>query len=430
MLARIADVGPLNGPLIAGRYLLGEPLGSGGAAVVRRGWDTCEGRAVALKSPPVDGRKDAAVAGREMGSWSRGQRRPSRLTRSAGASSERDGSCPLSRTHISRGSTRMLKLRGGPGWRWSWWMGWTCGAPCASTARISTLAALDVGRQMCAALAAVHAAGVVHRDVKPQNVMLSHGGHATLIDFDLAWTPALRDDWEPNLVYGTPEYMAPEQAMGERITAATDIYALGVTLYELLAGSAPFHSSTASAIMWRHVTETPQPLREWRHDLPAPVERAVMRALAKEPRRRYPSAEAMARALAQAQDVARLAPTHRGVRFISLPTVAPHMAETLAPVPAVVCPAPTPAPPPPMPLGARAGPLAYAGLLGAGTDWPYADAGPLRDAIPAHAHLTSRRERRGGHEPRGAGIIPGWARRAARGSWEVSDADFLRYSSG
>ncbi len=348
MLARIADVGPLNGPLIAGRYLLGEPLGSGGAAVVRRGWDTCEGRAVALKSPPVDGRKDAAVAGREMGSL---------VARPADAVSldalrrriEREGRImsALTHPHIAR-VYAYVEVEGWPWLALELVDGVDLRRAVCEHGPISTLAALDVGRQMCAALAAVHAAGVVHRDVKPQNVMLSHGGHATLIDFDLAWTPALRDDWEPNLVYGTPEYMAPEQAMGERITAATDIYALGVMLYELLAGSAPFHSSTASAIMWRHVTETPQPLREWRHDLPAPVERAVMRALAKEPRRRYPSAEAMARALAQAQDVARLAPTHRGVRFISLPTVAPHMAETLAPVPAVVCPAPTPAPPPPI----------------------------------------------------------------------------------
>src|SRR5579859_1352939 len=67
LLAQIVDGGPLNGPLIAGRYLLGERLGSGGAAVVRRGWDTIEGRPVALKSPPRDGRKDVAVAGREMG---------------------------------------------------------------------------------------------------------------------------------------------------------------------------------------------------------------------------------------------------------------------------------------------------------------------------------------------------------------------------
>lgn len=349
-----ANVSSLTGPLIAGRYVLDEPLGSGGAAVVWKGWDTRAGRAVALKAARTPERD---VVGRDHGPGGEPEH-------GLGVSSEvairtltlaalrwrlrREWQVMSSLTnpHIAR-VYEYLEVDERPWLALELVEGRDLRHIAHERGPIPPLAALDMGRQMCAALAAIHAAGMIHRDVKPQNIILSSSGHATLIDFDLAWTPELRDEGEPGMVYGTPEYMAPEQAMDERITAATDLYSLGVTLYELLTGSAPFHSGRASAIMWRHVTETPPPLREWRHDLPAPVERAVMRALAKEPRRRYHSAEAMDQALAQAYEAARLAPTHPRRRFIALPAPSPRLADTLALVPALERPTPALAAPTP-----------------------------------------------------------------------------------
>jgi serine/threonine protein kinase len=330
MSVRAADVGPLTGPLIAGRFSLGDVLGSGGAAIVRRGWDVWAERPVALKFAREE-RTSALQMGRETNSPSGDTARIVPLD-TLRWRLKREGRilASLPHPHIAR-VYDYLEVE-----EWPWLAlelveGLDLRRAVSERGPLSPLAALAIGRQICAALSAIHAAGIIHRDVKPQNIILSPSGHATLIDFDLAWAPALGDDGEPGMVYGTPEYMAPEQAMGERITPATDLYSLGVTLYELLAGSAPFHTGRASAIMWRHVTETPPPLREWRHDLPAPVERTVMRALAKEPRRRYPSAEAMERALAQAESAARLAPYQRS--HYALPALVSRATDTYTPVP-------------------------------------------------------------------------------------------------
>lgn len=323
MAARVAEDGTRMGALIAGRYSLGSQLGAGGAAVVWRGWDAREGLAVALKSPHME---SADESGRSHGA-SPNKTSPNKLSprRMADAVSpaelrwrlEREGRimATLSHPHIAR-VYEYLEVEGRPWLALELIEGMDLWRAASERGPFLLRDALDVGRQVCAALAAIHAAGIIHRDIKPRNIILSPDGHATLIDFDLAWSSTLSDNGEPDMVYGTPEYMAPEQALGERITPATDLYALGVTLYELLAGRAPFRSSSADAIMWRHVTEPPPPLRDWRHNLPAPVERAVMRALAKEPRKRYPSAEAMEQALAQAADAARMARAKYGWRAL------------------------------------------------------------------------------------------------------------------
>ncbi len=338
MAVRVEDNQALSGALIGGRYALGEPLTTGGAAVVYRGWDTLRELGVALKSPRRDDSKSAAhtpeATAMLVGAIPLTELRW-RLAR------EGQIMASLSHPHIAR-IYNYIEVEGWPWLALELVEGVDLWRAASERGPFSPHAALDVGRQVCAALGAIHAIGIIHRDVKPRNIILSPGGHATLIDFDLAWSPVLGDTGEPDMIYGTPEYMSPEQAMGERITAATDIYALGVTLYELLAGRAPFHASSASATMWRHVTETPPPLREWRHDLPAPVERAVMRALAKEPRRRYPSAEAMALALAQAQEEARM--THAQFGWRALTLLGSRPPASLAPAPIAETPEPaTPA---------------------------------------------------------------------------------------
>ncbi len=330
MVVRAPDAGSLNGPLIGGRYSLGEPLGSGGAALVRWGWDMSAWRPVALKSPHKEGLNGGAT-GHKMGAplGSQGiQISPAELRWRI----EREGRimAMLTYSHVAQ-FYDYFESEGRPWLVMEMVEGMDLGRAVKERGPLPMQVALNVGRQMCVALGAIHAAGVIHRDVKPRNIILSSSGHAKLIDFDLAWSSALEDDGDPSMVYGTPEYMAPEQAMGERIAPATDLYGLGVTLYELLAGRAPFHDGPASVIMWRHVAETPPKLREWRHDLPAPIERVVMRALAKDPRRRYPNAEAMGLALAQAEEAARLSDAHYGWRPLPAAEARPLSSSESAP---------------------------------------------------------------------------------------------------
>jgi serine/threonine-protein kinase len=163
---------------------------------------------------------------------------------------------------------------------------------------------------------------VVHRDIKPENILL-HDGSAMVADFGIALAVSRSDGGtrmtETGMSLGTPHYMSPEQAMGEReITARSDIYALGCVTYEMLTGDPPFTGSTAQAIVARVFTEAPRPLTIQRHTIPPHVEAAVLIALEKLPADRFASAAAFAAALegrAEAQPVSRsAAPTLTPVR--------------------------------------------------------------------------------------------------------------------
>jgi len=152
--------------------------------------------------------------------------------------------------------------------------------------------ALRILREIGSALDYAHRQGFVHRDVKPENILFTDG-HAVLADFGIARmcceVEAAKDALtEIGLVLGTPEYMSPEQAAGDsEIGAASDAYSLACVAYELLAGEPPLHSDSPRATMARQVTEIPRPVRTHRPEVPTHVERAVSRALAKDPARRF-----------------------------------------------------------------------------------------------------------------------------------------------
>lgn len=154
--------------------------------------------------------------------------------------------------------------------------------------------------QLGAALDHAHQRGIIHRDLKPSNIMLSPEGQATLMDFGLVRAGEGSGLTHSGIVVGTPEYMAPEQALGDPVDARTDIYAFGIVIYRLLTGKVPFARSTSMATAYAHVHEPPPPLRQIRPEVPRAVERVVLKALAKPPAERYQSAGQLAAEFAQA----------------------------------------------------------------------------------------------------------------------------------
>ena len=157
--------------------------------------------------------------------------------------------------------------------------------------------ALRVSAEVAAGLDALHREGLVHRDVKPSNIMLDREGHAALTDFGLARGPAFTVLTKPGQVMGTLDYIAPELISGSAATPASDIYALGCVAYECLTGQAPFAGLRIFEIAVAHVEREPTNPCELRGDLPADLGWAVLSALAKQPDRRPTTARAYARML-------------------------------------------------------------------------------------------------------------------------------------
>src|SRR5262249_4167063 len=167
----------------------------------------------------------------------------------------------------------------------------------------------EITNQVCSALQAAHQQNVVHRDLKPDNIMVNvtiSGLRLKVLDFGIA---KLRDLAASNLtvtgnVMGTPHYMSPEQCLGEEIDNRSDLYSLGVVMYQMLTGTLHFNSSTSTAVVMQHVNKEPPSLRSINLSISPAVEAVVLHALAKRREDRPQSAEALARELAVAMNVA------------------------------------------------------------------------------------------------------------------------------
>jgi len=181
--------------------------------------------------------------------------------------------------------------------------------------RLKIAEALELAREVADALHAAHEEGVVHRDVKPENILIARSGHALLADFGIArGTPgAARPETMTQLgmAIGTVAYMSPEQAMGEReIDARSDVYALGCVLFEMLTGSPPFTGATAMSVVAKHLSAPPPDLRTLRPEVPPAIAHVLSRALAKEPGHRPASARALAQALVTSAERRAATPAH------------------------------------------------------------------------------------------------------------------------
>jgi eukaryotic-like serine/threonine-protein kinase len=175
--------------------------------------------------------------------------------------------------------------------------------------RLAPWEACEIGEQLCRALEHAHGEQIVHRDIKPANVLISSRGRVKVGDLGIARLAEGTTEGGTATIVGTPRYMAPEQASGLPVSPATDVYSLGIVLYEMLAGHPPFNGDTAVEIALRHVQEPVPPLPR---GTPRSLERVIRRALAKEAGERYESAGAMADALAAARAGAQARPRGGG----------------------------------------------------------------------------------------------------------------------
>src|SRR5215471_11117565 len=171
---------------------------------------------------------------------------------------------------------------------------------------LHALETLEIAAQVCAVLQVAHTRGFIHRDIKPQNIMLVSSGATTtgvrsilvkLTDFGIVRVAEAAGLTNSGIVLGTADYLSPEQARGEKLTASSDLYSLGVVMFEMLAGRPPFVGPTAVSIAMQHASVDPPHLRQFNITVPPAVEQIVQRALEKEPEHRYYSAAEMQRAL-------------------------------------------------------------------------------------------------------------------------------------
>ncbi|NWG18192.1 MAG: protein kinase, partial [Chloroflexi bacterium] len=205
----------------------------------------------------------------------------------------------------------------------------------------------DVIRALASALDYAHSKGVIHRDIKANNVMFDDQGSPFLVDFGIAkLTGATNALTGTGVAMGTPSYMAPEQWRGESVTPATDQYALGVLTYTMLTGRLPFEANTPFALMHKHLNEEPTPLAMWRADLPDTIKPVLDRAMAKTARERFPSTRDFAAAFEQAIRGQEGMPT--GFFTTPLPTRPAPAPAPLGDAPTVT-PAPGAVPPPDAP---------------------------------------------------------------------------------
>jgi eukaryotic-like serine/threonine-protein kinase len=269
----------MPGEVIADRYELEELVGTGGMSSVYRARDRLLERLVALKVlHPHYGDDDEYVERFRREARSVAQLSHPHIVTVIDRG-EDDGQQYIVFEYVDGENLKQLLERNGP---------------------LPTRRAVELALEIADALAFAHEHGLVHRDVKPQNVLLTPDGNAKVTDFGIARSLDVEHGvTQTGTVLGTSNYLSPEQASGKPTTQATDVYSLGVVLYELLTGEVPFPGENFVAVAMKHMNEPPPDVLEKRPDVPLRLAAAVDRALEKDPVRRFPTMDQFAWELRQ-----------------------------------------------------------------------------------------------------------------------------------
>ncbi len=269
----MAEVAPDT--VVDGRYRILSSLGAGGMADVYCAEDTHLGRQIALKVLYRRFAQDAEFVER----FKREARSAAGLAHPNVVNvydrGEHDGTYYIAMEYLPGRTLKEVVAERGP---------------------LDQADVIDIGVQILRAASFAHRRGVVHRDLKPHNVMLDDAGNAKVTDFGIARAGA-SEMTEAGSIMGTAQYLSPEQAQGHPATAQSDLYSVGIILYELLTGRLPFEGESAVAIAVQHLNDEPTPIHALRPDVAPELEAAVMGALAKDPAQRWASADEFIRAL-------------------------------------------------------------------------------------------------------------------------------------
>ena len=293
-----------------GRYQVLEEIASGGQGTVYRAWDTSTGQIVALKVLHPHIAREASVLERFH--------REARLA------------AAVSHPNVTQifevgqdGESHFISME---------FLPLSIHGLIESQGQLPIDRAVDIAQQTALALDAANRRGIIHRDIKPQNLLLAPDGTVKVTDFGIARATALSTMTRTGALMGTPYYMSPEQAQGRRVDVRSDIYSLGIVLYQLLTGRIPFQADTPWEVIRQHVEERPEPVRRVRSEVSRELERVIARCLEKDPQRRYRSPGELAQALrAAVPGIAQRAVTPQSVQG----SVTPPREPSVTPSPSV-----------------------------------------------------------------------------------------------
>jgi serine/threonine protein kinase/tetratricopeptide (TPR) repeat protein len=255
-----------TGSTFAGRYQIIEELGKGGMGKVYKVFDTKIKEKIALKliKPEIASDKETIERFSNELRLSRkiGHRNVCRMFDMG----EAEGAHFITMEYVSGEDLKtMIRMAAG----------------------LSIGAVLSIGKQVCDGLEEAHSLGVVHRDLKPQNIMIDKGGNAKIMDFGIARSIREKGITGPSVLIGTPEYMSPEQAEAKEVDQRSDIYSLGIILYEMATGRPPFEGDTALSVAMKHKGETPKNPKQFNPNIPDSLSGVILRCLEKDKTRRY-----------------------------------------------------------------------------------------------------------------------------------------------